>query len=152
MAFEFSTIGVKVKYCVETSAGTRPTSGYTEIPDIKEVPEIGRTPSQLQVTNLVDTDHRYIPGVRDSGGDMQFLANLTSNLKSVWASCVSAANTAWNANKATWFEIAIPNFDSFYFAGLPTELFLNSMGVDAVAETSLHVIPNQIVGFASAST
>lgn len=152
MAFEFSTIGVKLKYCVETSAGTRPTTGYTEIPDIKEIPEVGRTPSQLQVTNLVDTDHRYIPGVKDSGGDIQFLGNLTASLKTAWASLVSAANTAWTSNKKTWFEVAIPNFDSFYFAGLPTDAFLNSMGVDAVAETSLHVIPNEIVGFAAKST
>ena len=36
MALEFNTIGIKLKYCVETSG--RPTSGYTEIPDIKEIP------------------------------------------------------------------------------------------------------------------
>lgn len=152
MAFEFSTIGVKLKYAVEATAGTRPTSSYTQIPDLKEIPEIGRTPSQLRVTNLEDTDHRYIPGVRDSGGDIQFTGNLTTALKEAWASLVSAADAAWNSNKATWFEVAIPNFDSFYFAGRPTELFLGSMGVDAVAETQLHIIPNEIVGFAAAST
>ena len=54
MALEFSTIGVKVKYICETSAGTRPTSGYTEIPDVKNIPDMAMTPNQLEVSNLVD--------------------------------------------------------------------------------------------------
>ena len=54
MALEFNTIGIRLKYCTESSAGTRPTSGYTEIPDIKALPEIAMTPSNLEVTNLVD--------------------------------------------------------------------------------------------------
>lgn len=152
MALEFNTIGIKLKYCVETSAGSRPASGYTEIPDIKEIPEINMTPSNLDVTNLVDQYKRYIPGVKDAGNDIAMTANLTADLKNKWAACVSAANTAWNSSKATWFEIAIPNFDSFYFAGVPTEMGVSSMGVDAVVEAQLHIIPNQIAGWAAAST
>ena len=58
MALEFNTIGVKVKYCVETTAGSRPTSGYTEIPDIKSTPSIDMNPAKIQVTNLQDEYHR----------------------------------------------------------------------------------------------
>ena len=58
MALEFNTIGVKLKYCVETSAGSRPTTGYTEIPDIKSTPAIDINPAKLQVTNLTDQYHR----------------------------------------------------------------------------------------------
>ena len=65
---------------------------------------------------------------------------------------VSAANTAWASGNSTWYEISIPNFESFYFAGIPTEMGFNEMGVDAVAEASLHIIPNQIGGWAAAST
>ena len=152
MALEFNTIGVKVKYCVETSAGTRPQSGYTNIPDIKGTPAIDINPAKIQVTNLIDKYHRYIDGVRDVGDSFDFTANLTASLKTVWASLVSAANTAWASSKSTWFEISIPNFDSFYFAGIPTELGVNEMGVDAVIESTLHVVPNQIAGWATAST
>ena len=152
MALEFNTIGVKLKYCVETSAGSRPTSGYTEIPDIKSTPAIDINPAKLQVTNLVDQYHRYIDGVKDVGDDFPFTANLTANLKSKWASCVTAAASAFTSGKSTWFEIAIPNFDSFYFAGKPSELGVNEMGVDAVIESTLHIVPNQIAGWASKST
>ena len=152
MALEFNTIGVKLGYCVESTAGSRPTTSYVNIPDIKGIPSIDLTPSKLEVTNLVDKYRRYITGVLDAGDDINVTANLTASLKTVWASLVSAANSGWASGKSTWFEISIPGFDSFWFAGIPTEMGFNEMGVDAVAEASLHIIPNQIAGWATAST
>ena len=152
MALEFNTIGVKLGYCVEASAGSRPTSGYTNIPDIKSIPAIDLTPSKLEVTNLIDKYRRFITGVLDAGDSIDVNANLTAALKTAWASLVSAAASAWTSQKSTWFEISIPNFDSFYFAGIPTEMGVSELGVDAVAEASLHIIPNQIAGWATASS
>lgn len=152
MALEFSTIGVKIGYAVEATAGTRPTSGITNIPDIKTIPGVELTPSKLDVTNLVDKYRRFINGVMDAGDDIALTGNLTASLKSVWTALVSAASDAWASQKSTWFEISIPGFDSFWFAGIPTEMGFNEMGVDAVAEASLHIIPNQIVGWAAAAT
>ena len=152
MALEFNTIGVKLGYKVEASAGSRPTSGYVNIPDLKTIPGAELTPSKLEVTNLVDKYRRFITGVLDAGDSFDLTANLTASLKTVWASLVSAADAAWASGKSTWFEISIPNFDSFFFAGIPTEMGFNEMGVDAVAEASLHIIPNQIEGWATAST
>ena len=152
MELEFNTIGVKLGYCVETTAGSRPTTGYANIPDIKTIPGIDLTPSKLEVTNLIDKYRRYITGVLDAGDDINVTANLTASLKSVWASLVAAAGSAWASGKSTWFEISIPGFDSFFFAGIPTEMGFNEMGVDAVAEASLHIIPNQIAGWATATT
>lgn len=152
MALELNTIGVKIGYAVETSAGTRPTSGYTNIPDIKNISSLENNPNKLEVTNLVDKYVRRIDSVIDCGDDVTLTANMTADLKTKWASMVSAANTAWASGKSTWFEISIPNMDSFYFAGRPVDMGLNEIGVDAVLEASLHVIPNQIAGWASAST
>ncbi len=152
MALEFNTIGVKLKYAVEATSGSRPVASYTQIPDIKGTPAIDINPNKIEVTNLEDEYRRYVDGVKDVGDSFDFTANLTANLKSVWATCVSAAASAYASGKATWFEIAIPNFDSFYFAGIPTELGVNEMGVDAVIESTLHIVPNEIGGWASAST
>ena len=152
MALEFNTIGVKLGYCVEASAGTRPTTGYVNIPDIKSIPAIDLNPSKLEVTNLLDKYRRFITGVLDAGDSIDINANLTAALKAAWASLVSAATSAWASQKSTWFEISIPNFESFYIAGIPTEMGVGELGVDAVAEASLHIIPNQIAGWAAAST
>lgn len=152
MALEFSTIGVKLNYVIETSAGTRPTSGVTNIPDIKNIPGFDLTPNQLPVTNLADDTERFIPGVKTLGGDKTITANHTAALRSAWASLVSAASAAWASGKSTWFEVEIPNEDSFWFAGIPTMQGLADIGVDAVLEAQLHIIPNQIVGFAAKHT
>lgn len=152
MALEFNTIGVKLGYVIETTAGTRPTSGVTNIPDLKAIPGIELTPSKLEVTNLVDKFKRFIAGVLDAGDDIALTANLTASLKTVWASMCSAASTAWGSGLSTWYEISIPGFDSFWFAGIPSEMGFKEMDVDSVAEASLHIIPNQIAGWAAAAT
>lgn len=151
MALEFNTIGVKLGYAIESTAGSRPTAGFTNIPDIKTIPSMDMTPSKLEVTNLVDKYKRFIDGVLDAGDDVNITANLTASLKTVWNAMCASAKSAWSSGKSTWYEISIPGFDSFYFAGIPTEMGFNEMGVDAVAEAALHIIPNQIAGWATAS-
>lgn len=153
MALEISTAGVSVKYAVEATAGTRPTTGYTAIPNIKATPDFNPEPSTLEVTDLSDLVwKRYIAGLKDPGGALTFTANLTSAFKTAWETLVSAYETALVTSKATWFEIAVPTVGSFYFAGIPSELGINAMEVDAVAEIDVYVTPNQIEGWSTSST
>ena len=152
MALEFNTIGVKLNYAFESTAGSRPTSGYMNIPCIKTIPGMDMTPSKLEVTDLEDKYKRFINGVMDPGDDVNITANLTASLKTVWNTMCASAATKYASGYSTWFEISVPGFDSFYFAGIPTEMGFNEMGVDAVAEAALHVVPNQIAGWATASS
>lgn len=153
MALELSTAGVSLKYCVETTAGTRPTASYTAVPNIKETPDFNPEPSTLEVTDLSDTVwKRYIAGLKDPGGALSFTANLTSAFKTAWETLVTAYTTGIAASKATWFEINVPTVGSFYFAGIPSELGINGMSVDEVAEVSVYITPNKIHGWDTAST
>lgn len=153
MALELSTAGVSLKYCVETTAGTRPTASYTAVPNIKETPDFNPEPSTLEVTDLSDTVwKRYIAGLKDPGGALSFTANLTSAFKTAWEGLVTAYETGIAASKQTWFEINVPTVGSFYFAGIPSALGINGMSVDEVAEVSVYVTPNKIHGWDTAST
>jgi len=153
MALEISTAGITLKYCVETTSGTKPTTGYTAIPNIKSIPDLNPEPSQLDVTDLSDTTwKRYIPGLKDAGGSLAFGANFTTAFKTAWEALVTAYTTGATTSKATWFEINVPNFGSFYFAGIPSALGLNSAEVDAVFEGNVYISPNQIEGWGTAST
>lgn len=153
MALELSTAGVSLKYCVETTAGTRPTASYTAVPNIKETPDFNPEPSTLEVTDLSDTVwKRYIAGLKDPGGALSFTANLTSAFKTAWEGLVTAYETGIAASKQTWFEINVPTVGSFYFAGIPSALGINGMSVDEVAEVSVYVTPNKIHGWDIAST
>lgn len=153
MAMELSTAGVLLKYCVETTAGTRPTASYTTVPSIKAIPDFNPEPESLEVTDLSDTEwRRYIAGLKDPGGALSFTANLTTAFKTAWSTLVSAYTTGIASNKATWFEIYVPNFGSFYFAGIPAPLGMSAMDVNSVLEIEAYVTPNQIHGWDTSST
>lgn len=154
MALELSTAGVLLKYAVETASGTRPTSGYTVIPNIKSIPDLNPEPSSLEVTDLAETEwKRYIPGLKDPGGALAFNANNTNAFQTTWASLVNAAETAAADGKSTWFEIYIPGLtNSFFFAGIPSPLGLSGMEVDSVIEIDAYVAPNKIEGWSAKST
>lgn len=153
MALELSSAGVTVGYAIEATSGSRPTSGYTKIPNIKTTPDYNAEPSQLQVTDLSDTEwHRYIPGLKDVGGAVAFTANLTQGFMTTWGSMVSAAVAAKASNLSTWFEVKIPNFSSFYFSGMPSPLGLKGMDVDSVVEADGYITPNKIEGWGTSSS
>ena len=151
MALEISTAGISVSYAVEATAGTKPDT-FTTIPNIKSTPDFNPEPSTLEVTDLSDLVwKRYIPGLKDPGGAMTFTANLTSAFKTAWTTLVTAATTAYEAGKLTWFEIKVPTIGSFYVAGIPCEHGINSMDVDAVAEQNVYITPNKWHGWDEAS-
>lgn len=153
MALEISTAGILLKYAVEATAGTRPTTGFTTIPNIKSTPDFNPEPSTLEVTDLSDLVwKRYIAGLKDPGGALSFNANLTSAFKTAWEALVSAYEAGIASSKQTWFEIMVPTIGSFYFAGIPSELGVNGYEVDAVAEISVYVTPNKIEGWGTSST
>ena len=58
MGIALSTAGVTIGYATETTVGTRPTTGYTVIPDIKEIPEMNPEPETLETTTLAATEYK----------------------------------------------------------------------------------------------
>lgn len=152
MANEISTAGILLKYA---AGATLPNSGFTTIPNIKGIPEFNPEPNNLDVTDLSDTEwKRYIPGLKDPGGSIGFTANFTSEFKTAWAAVISAYSTAQGQNPVQnlWFEVMVPNFGSFYFAGIPVDLGLPASDVDAVFEGECYITPNQIHGWDTSST
>lgn len=149
-----STAGMLVKYCVESVAGTRPTSGYTTIPGVKAIPSIFNDPNMLQSTSLSATkNHTYIAGLNDSGGSIQLTVNDHAAFRTAWETCVSAY-AALAEGLTMWFEIAYQDgsdLDSFYFPGEPLVLGFGGADVDAVLENNLNIAPQGDYLFAAAS-
>lgn len=152
MALELNTIHVSVAYCVETTASTRPTTGYTNIPNITSISEVTGQPDQLECTDLSDEWKRFVDGVKDTGGNLTLGVNLTAAFKTAWETLVTAYETAKASGKATWFEIKVPNLASFYIAGNPQDLGLPSIEVNNVLAGNAYITINQIGGWAASST
>jgi len=150
-----STAGMLVKYAAETTAGTRPTTGYTTIPGVKAIPAIFNDPNMLQSTPLSATkNHTYIEGLNDSGGSIQLTVNDYDAFRTAWMACVAAFDEL-TGGKTMWFEIAYQdgsNLESFYFPAQPLKLGFGGADVDAVLENNLNLAPQGDFEFAAAST
>ena len=154
MGIAISTAGVTIGYAVEATAGQRPTTGYTLIPDIKEVPEMNPEPETLESTTLAETEYKtYIEGLKDLGGALSFLANYTTELETVWAELVEAYKAAAAAGKSTWFEVKHPKLDkSVFFTGQPSAMGLPAMSVNAILETNLYITPTNAPAWETKTT
>jgi hypothetical protein len=153
-AIELSTAGVTVWYAPESTAGTRPTTGYIKIPGIKSTPDLNTAPSALETTTLEATEFKtYISGLKDPGGSLEFTANHTEDFKEKWDTFVLASETAKASQKSVWIAIIIPGLeDSFYMAVDPSPMGLSATAVDAVLETTVYVAPKKIAGWAAKPT
>lgn len=155
MANAVSTAGMIVKYAAETTAGTRPTTGYTEIPGVKALPALGDEVNTLQSTPLSATkNHTYIAGLADPGGAIQLTVNDYPAFRTAWEAFVSAADNL-NEGLQMWIEYAYPEgsgLDSFYFPAMPHALGFGGAEVDSVLENIANLLPSGDFEFAAAST
>ncbi len=154
MGIAVSTAGVTFGYAVETEKGKRPTTGYTLIPDVKEIPEMNPEPETLETTTLAETEYKtYIEGLKDLGGALSFLANYTTELETQWGALVGAYKTGIADGKATWFEIKHPKLErSVFFTGQPSAMGLPAMSVGSVLETNLFITPTNAPAWEAKST
>jgi len=155
MALDFISAGMAVKYCVETTAGTRPTSGYTEIPGVKSIPEFGGEPNTVQTTTLAAKKfHTYVMGLQDPGGSIGLTVNDRSDFRTAWTALMTAYS-GLTGGKQIWFEFAYPEdsgLESFYFTGTPAELSFGGAEVDEVLENTAYIVPTGEPVWAAAST
>lgn len=155
MANAVSTAGLLVKYAAETTAGTRPTTGYTTIPGVKAIPAFGNEVNTLQSTPLSATkNHTYIAGLADPGGAIQLTVNDYEEFRTAWNTFVAAAE-ALTGGKKMWIEYAYPdgaNLDSFYFPATPHAIGFGGAEVDSVLENMANLLPDGDYIFAAAST
>jgi len=140
---DLSTIGVQLHYAVETTAGERPTSGYTRIYGIKSTPSLNPAPDALETTTLDELEYKtYVDGLKDLGGALEFTFNLTESLISTWDNLMTAYNTGKVSGLRTWFVIVVPGLtEAFYFPGNPSAMGLPETSVNTVLEITNYITP-----------
>lgn len=133
-----STIG---SYLMHSTDGTT----YSKLIDIKDYPDMIAPPNNLQATTLSDEEHWYIPGVKDTGGNMEFTANYTA---ADFATIKALEGT--EGNFAIWFgdNAGTPDGHNgkFSFKGYP---YASKKGgdVDAVSEMTVGIVPSTSIAF-----
>jgi len=143
MSERFSTAGMYLCYCPETTKDTMPTAGYIKIPEVKSIPSFNPSPETIESTTLEETEYKtYVKGLKDIGGALEFGANMTDDLDAAWASLITAFNSAVSDQKKVWFCIAHPYLSkATFFTGDPSGIGLNEASVGGMAETTLYITP-----------
>ena len=151
MALEYSTIGTKLYYAIEATAGSKPSSGWTEIQNVVSLAEDNGEPETIEVTNLVDTRHRVIPGLLGEADSYQVTANFTQAFQTTWETLCSSAATAKASGKSTWFECVLPGHSkTWQFAGTPQTLGFPGANVAEAQQIVAYISKEQIDGWSTA--
>jgi hypothetical protein len=153
MALEITSVGAKVKYAFETTSGTRPTTGYTVLPDVNSAPAQDMSPETIDVSNITDKVTRYVEGRQDPGGDMDFTLNHTEAVIEQWNKLAEEAETNYASGKQLWFEYWFPGATkSYYWAGKPLALGTSGIEQNELDTIPAHVVLSDWAGWQTAST
>lgn len=138
MALEITTVGAKVYYAWSAAnSSVKPTTGWTELPDVNEAPEFDLSLETIDASNITDKITRYVPGRQDPGGDAAFTLNHTNAVIDAWNALVTTAETNYAEGKQLWWAYVYPNADdAFFWVGQPLKL-----GSSGISQNSLSTIP-----------
>jgi hypothetical protein len=143
MGIALSTIGIKISYAVETVKGTRPTTGFKHIPDLKSMPSINPAPNTADATTFDNKEFTSsVKLLKDNGGVLEMSANFTQDLFEIWDEMVDAYEAAIKEGKETWFCFDIPGFDKAAFITVdPSRMGIPEASANALLETSVFITP-----------
>lgn len=138
-----TTAGMYLSYAVETTAGERPTTGYTIIPEVKSMPDTNPAPSSVDSTTLMETEYvTKEPALKDLGDSLDYSVNFTDELEEIVDQLVDAQEAAEAEGKAVWFCEAHRKIkNAMYYTGKMARINFGESSVGNMLETSLHITP-----------
>lgn len=162
MAGEISTAGIEIKYAPESTAGTRPTTGYKTkatgatlgIADyVTGISGLTAEFEQYDVTPLAETKrHRFVKGLQGNDGNLSLSCNINPTSRADWQAIV-AEYEALTGGKGMWFEFHLPgDTDSAYFRGIPCPMGFPDVEAASAVQGAVQIIENEYAGWQTAST
>lgn len=146
---DLSTIGVKFGWAVEETAGTKPKA-FTWIKRCNKIAGINVTKDKIDVSCFEDKIKQYIAGVGDTGGDWNLNFNGSSDFVTAWNALLAAAEAGKEEKKATWADIYIPGFGSYFVKFEPGEIPMPDLEPGNKLDLQISNIINEYMGFGEA--
>lgn len=161
MAGEISSAGIKILYAPESTAGTRPTTGYKQkatsgtlnIADyVTGINGLGAEYDMYDVTPLSETDrHRFIKGLQNNDGSISLNANINPTSRTDWQAIV-AEYTALTGGKALWFQFVLPgDTQAVYVRGEPLPMRFPDVEAGSAVQGAIQIVENQYADWTSAT-
>lgn len=145
LSVDLSTAGIRIGFAHEATAGTMPTSGYTNIPKPKEIPDMNPEPNGLETSSLnipAGGYKTYTPGLKDMGGSLGITFGMSEVFAEAWNAMCDAAATALESGKKTWFTFYHPGrTKSLFITGIPSKVYFPAASVDEVWDCTAYITP-----------
>lgn len=147
-----SSAGITIKYAVETTAGTRPTTGYLAKAAsgtlninqyVTGISGIGAEWEQYDVTPLAATErHQFVKGLMGNDGSISLNANIDAVSRADW-DLVVADYTALTGGKGMWFEFTLPGeTQSTFVRGEPCAMMFPDVEAASAVQGAIQIIEN----------
>lgn len=108
-----STLGVRLGYGVESTAGTKPTS-FTWLERCNSIGGITLETEQIDASALEDEISRYIAGRQDTGGTWEVTFNISDEVITILETMITAYE-GLSDGKKMWFEVWSPYLTKAFF-------------------------------------
>lgn len=153
MGIPILTVGARVKYAFEQTAGVRPQQGFKTLFDITEAPEVDKSVETIDVSPINAKVTQYAEGRQDPGGDKTFTMNHTEDALTEWATLCALAETYEEEGKRLWWEYRFPTKgNSYFWAGKPKPLGNSGITGNSASQLSGHVVFKEDAGWQPHST
>ena len=127
--------------------GEKPSgaSGWTEIPDLKEIPEMGADSERVENTGLNDMNKQYEMGIGDLGETTYTFKHPTST--AAYATSALCLGRKWQQSHETvWFREVLKDGAETIFSGQASSKRTGA-GVNGVLDTQLNIAINSDLYF-----
>lgn len=140
MSQRVTNLGMYLCYAVEETAGTRPETGYTIIPEIKTMPDLNAEPEGIDSTTLLETEYTTSePGLKTLG-ILAYGANMTDELEEIVDSIIELQETAAASDKRVWFAEVNPKLKkATFWPGKVTSINFADQSVNDMCNTTIYI-------------
>lgn len=147
-----STLGVKLFYGVETTAGEKPAS-FEQLTRINEISGISLETEQIDASALEDEITKYVAGRQDTSGTWSVTVNLTDETIAEWTKVISDY-AALTGGKKMWFEVYSPGYSKAFFvvAEPPKHIPMPDMAQNELNTVEMTLTINEYKGMDTAVT
>lgn len=151
---DLSTIGVKFGWAVEETAGTKPTA-FKWIKRCSKIGGLNISKEKIETTCFEDKIKTYIAGVSDTGGDWNINFNGTkkgsaTDVVKAWNELLEKSEEGAESGKATWADIFIPGFGSYFVKFQPGEIPMPDLEPNSKLDIQISNVVNEYMGLGEA--
>ena len=130
-------------YLMKGTSATPPV--YSKLCDIKEFPDLGGEPEQVEITTLSDSMRRYVPGIQDTEA-LTFTTNYTLADYNALVALAGQEN-----NYAVWFDDGSAVSPSGLLGQWSLKgylsVFVTGAGVNDPREMQITITPTTVITF-----